>query len=76
VRFDRSVHHEGLSAEQVAQLQGRAAELAMAMLHTLHAEAEAMTAGSGKSQESQRFTCGIYWFDGEHPSPDEAEVQE
>ena len=63
-RFDRSVHHEGLTVEQVARLQKRAAKLSMALLHTLHAEAEAMMAKSGKPPaDGRRFTCGIYWFD-------------
>jgi hypothetical protein len=72
-RFDRSVHHDGLSAEQVARLQERAAELAMSLLHTLHAEAEAMKASTQTPEHPQRFTCGVYWFDGE---ADGAEAEE
>lgn len=64
-RFDRSVHHDGLSEEQIVLLRQRAAELGMAMLQTLHAEVEMMKRKSAPAEAAQRFTCGIYWFDGE-----------
>jgi hypothetical protein len=63
-RFDRSVHHDGLTADQITQLKARAAELGMLMLHTLHAEAEAMKATpTSEPRQTHRMTCGIYWFD-------------
>jgi hypothetical protein len=63
-RFDRSVHHDGLTTEQVAQLRTRANELGMIMLQTLHAEAEAMkSAPANKLKPTHRMTCGIFWFD-------------
>lgn len=69
-RFDRSVHHDGLTAEQVAQLEKRAAELGMILLQTLHAEAEAMKAGTPvASTDAQRFTCGLYWYDDKALTP-------
>lgn len=72
-RFDRSVHHDGLTAEQVALLRQRAAELGMAMLQTLHAEVEMMKLKSGQAEHAQRFTCGVYWFDGEDQTRESAE---
>ena len=73
--FERSVQREGLTAEQVASLQKRATELGMSMLKTLHAEAEAMKAVSGDGDQRWRFTCGIYWFDGQSLTPESAEQQ-
>lgn len=64
-RFDRSVHHDGLTEEQILLLRKRAAELGMAMLQTLHAEVEMMKGQSGQPAGTERFTCGVYWFDGE-----------
>jgi hypothetical protein len=64
-RFDRSVHHDGLSEEQVQRLRRRAAELGTAMLQTLHAEVEMMQQQARPAAPAQRFTCGVYWYDGD-----------
>lgn len=68
-RFERSVHHDGLTAEQVAHLQKRATELGMALLQTLHAEAESMKGRATDAQATRRFTCGVYWYDGAKKPP-------
>lgn len=65
--FERSVHHNGLSAEQIEQLRGRASELGMQVLTSLHTMAEAdheqaAAAGSDDAGQTKRFTCGIYFY--------------
>lgn len=71
--FERSVHHNGLSEEQIEQLRGRAAELGMQILTSLHTMAEAeheTTAeetGNGAGH-SRRFTCGVYFYSTDDPS--------
>jgi hypothetical protein len=68
-RFERSVHHDGLTAEQVVRLQKRATELGMVLLQTLHAEAEAMKTSAADVPTTRRFTCGLYWYDGARGVP-------
>ena len=76
--FERSVHHDTLSEEQVEQLRSRAAILGMQMLTKLHTQAdglrrgEAETPGQAGNEKSKRFTCGIYFYsaDANEPPPE------
>jgi len=66
-RFDRSIHHEGLSAEQLEYLSKRASELGTRLLQTLHTEAIALKQSSAaKPLHKQRFTYGVYWHDNQN----------
>lgn len=65
--FERSVHHDGLSEAQVERLRGRASELGMQVLTTLHTMAEQDQAldenkAPGSTGQSKRFTCGVYFY--------------
>lgn len=58
--FERSVHHDGLTAAQIAALRKQAAELGTVLLQTLHLAAE--KSSSEPASPGQRFTCGIYFY--------------
>jgi len=65
--FERSVHHDSLTEEQVAQLRTRASELGMQVLTKLHAVAEnsgtaAESNDNSESSAKKRFTCGVYFY--------------
>jgi hypothetical protein len=66
--FERSVHHDALTLEQIAQLRASSAELGMKLLQQLHASAEASTealarqASPAADTMTQRFTCGVYFY--------------
>lgn len=65
--FERSVHHDTLSEEQVEQLRLRAADLGMQMLTKLHSQADALRRAEARSPKAgdeitKRFTCGIYFY--------------
>ena len=66
--FERSVHYDGLSAEQIAVLRARASDVGMIALRDLYASAESMVGepaqvGSASNNgEEQRFTCGVYFY--------------
>lgn len=57
--LDRAVYHDGLTAEDVAQLEVMAREQSLALLQSLNREAHRMTkAKSG----NLRFNFGVYFF--------------
>ena len=64
--FERSVHHDGLTEQQVEQLRAQATELGMQILTRLHGVAE----GGQNNNEgapaavggTKRFTCGVYFY--------------
>lgn len=66
--FERSVHHDGLTEDQLAVLRKRASEVGMTILRDLHKNAEKLggePAPENAAQSSggkQRFTCGIYFY--------------
>lgn len=60
--FERSVHHNGLTAEQIATLRKQAAELGTGLLQALHATAEETSVEAASVAEPQRFTCGLYFY--------------
>lgn len=75
--FDRSVHADGLSPDDLAALQALARERAMQTLLAVNeaaqtADAAASAAGADGSPR-QRFTLGIYWYSepAEPPPPKE-----
>lgn len=72
--FERSVHHDGLSAEQVERLRGRASELGMQILTSLHTMAEAdhtheADKATSHTGQTKRFTCGVYFYSTDDQSP-------
>ena len=66
--FERSVHHDGLTEQQVAVLRERAADVGMNILRELHKSAEkldsdrAPQSAASPNEPAQRFTCGIYFY--------------
>lgn len=72
--FERSVHHDGLTEQQVEQLRAQATELGMQILTRLHGAAEgshnentgAPTAVGG----TKRFTCGVYFYSADTEAPE------
>lgn len=65
--FERSVHHNELSEEQIERLRVRAAELGMQLLTSLHTMAEADQDAPARQTpadvgHSRRFTCGVYFY--------------
>ncbi|HLO63826.1 MAG TPA: DUF6502 family protein [Azonexus sp.] len=65
--FERSVHHDDLSEEQIERLRERASELGMHVLTSLHTMAEAEHELTAKQPPdnagpSRRFTCGVYFY--------------
>lgn len=65
--FERSVHHDGLTAAQVAQLSAHASKLGMQVLTKLHTLAEnsateGVTTDEANNGVKKRFTCGVYFY--------------
>ena len=66
--FERSVHYDGLTEEQIAIVRERTSEVGMTILRDLYKTAERQVAGSApesknpSSEGNQRFTCGIYFY--------------
>jgi len=58
--FERSVHHQGLSAGEVDALREKAAALGMSLLQDLHQQASRPD-GDGQAKD-RRFTCGVYFY--------------
>lgn len=58
--FERSVHHDGLSVEDVEAIRKRAGELGMKLLRDLHGQALAKPAA--ETGQGRRFTCGVYFY--------------
>jgi len=73
--FERSVHHDSLSEEQVEQLRSRAASLGMQMLTKLHTQADGLRRGDiaplspAVDEKNKRFTCGIYFYSADSTEP-------
>jgi hypothetical protein len=61
--FERSVHHQRLTAEQVNRLRQRASELGMTLLTELHTMAgETPETAASAIGDDERFTCGVYFY--------------
>lgn len=60
--FERSVHHNGLTPQQIQALRRQAAELGTVLLQSLHTAAEQSGAEPANPGPSERFTCGIYFY--------------
>jgi hypothetical protein len=66
--FERSVHHDSLTEDQVEKLRGRAEKLgmqALTQLHTLAAQPvdnENRAPDTTNSRPKKRFTCGVYFY--------------
>jgi hypothetical protein len=58
--FERSVHHQGLSAGEVEALRERAAALGMTLLQDLHQQASSPV--GDQQVKDRRFTCGVYFY--------------
>ena len=71
--FERSVHHNGLTAAQVEMLRSRATELGMQVLTNLHTLAEQNPAQTASPDDgpSKRFTCGVYFYSTDDQKPAE-----
>jgi len=69
--FERSVHHDSLSAAQVAQLRGHASELGMQVLTKLHtlAESPGTDSTAPDDEPKKRFTCGVYFYSTDATTP-------
>lgn len=65
--FERSVHHNGMTRDEIEGMRTLAAEIGMQMLTRLHSAAEdARQTRPGQASDSdQRFTCGIYFYSAE-----------
>jgi hypothetical protein len=70
--FERSVHYSGLSAAQLEQIRGLAAERGNEILQEVNALA--WTAPGTRHGGTQRFTCGVYFYSAEDES-DEPRVE-
>jgi hypothetical protein len=66
--FERSVHHDGLTEQQIALLRERASNVGMTILRELHKSAEKLDGENAPQnaappgEANQRFTCGIYFY--------------
>ncbi len=65
--FERSVHHNGMTRDEIEGMRALAAEIGMQMLTRLHSAAtDAQQARPEQASDSdQRFTCGIYFYSAE-----------
>lgn len=58
--FERSVHHNGLSKQQVEAIRAKASVLGMELLQELHLQASQQI--ETNEPDDQRFTCGVYFY--------------
>lgn len=65
--LERSVHHDGVSAETVARLMALSEREGMSLLRALNTEA--MAAGKADPEQARRFTFGIYFYEGASREP-------
>lgn len=72
VWFERSVHHDGLAAEDIERIRQQAATSGMDLLRGLHKSALASPAKPTTPGAPQRFTCGVYFYSTDEQPPGDA----
>lgn len=70
VWFERSVHHTGLTKEDIEKIRARASDSGMKLLRSLHRTA-LETPGKATEEDTQRFTCGVYFYSTNDQTPEE-----
>lgn len=74
VWFERSVHHDGLSREDIEIIRQKVAASGMKLLRDLHKTALDLP-GEAAPAEPQRFTCGVFFYSADEQTTEQVQPE-